>query len=137
MGLFRLAKIEDYIPVKVGVETLYQIKWDSSLCPGNPTADPKTGVHEYNSAKIRLLQTKGEKSNLDTLFKEAINWCLVDPSTDAKTLCKYIRDNHFIVTDTIGYPAKYYLIALSLMPERFSLLTAETNLKIRVKAGEQ
>lgn len=138
MPLFRLAKPNDYIPFKHGDKTLYQIKWDSNLSPGNPTEDPNIGVNEYNLAKIN--HAKGGE-DLSSVFLEALNWCLESESIESKSICRALRNTFdtgksLQINEKLSYPALQYYVVLSLMPDKLKTISAATMLQIRVKARE-
>jgi len=45
----RLVKPSDYVLQDVLGQSMYQIPWESRLCPGNPAEDPEVGALLYNA----------------------------------------------------------------------------------------
>lgn len=75
MALVRLASIDDYEQIDVQGRTMYQVRWSNQLCPGNPAADPESGLEEFNQWQCAIAAGHEELSPPRQL-NAIIEWCV-------------------------------------------------------------
>lgn len=108
MPIVRLAKLSDYVEFSISkyeARTLYKVSWYEHICPGNPTADPATGLPLFNDWQIKRANSEIEYLSRAERLKKLVAWCSGGETFGKRVVCGHIAKiykNH-------GVPPKYYL----------------------------